>query len=93
MGRVSEKRKLRGLYLRDKYNDKDAMSSSNYLFIEKIKDKYRLSDMDSNTGNAWCIIKDEIKDLETAVRLANKYEEQHYVENGLSINLEDEKIT
>ena len=63
------------------------MSANNYLLIEKIDGKYRLSDIDADGSGGFFISDDLFDSLEEAVKAANEYMKTEPVEYGLRIKI------
>ena len=63
------------------------MSANNELLIEKIGDKYSVSEVDVDAGGGFFITDNHFKTLEEAIKAANSYMEENEVEYGLNINI------
>ena len=63
------------------------MSANNQLLIEKIKGKFRVSDVDIEGSGGYFITDKLFNTLEEAIKAANEFQNTHEVEYGLEIKI------
>lgn len=61
------------------------MSANNQIIIQKLGEKYSVSEIDVDCGGGYFITDDHFETLEEAIKAANKYMEENEVEYGLNI--------
>jgi len=63
------------------------MSANNELLIQKIGNKYSVSDIDIEVGEGFFISDNHFDTLEEAIKAAQKYQQENEVEYGLNFNM------